>query len=456
MKGADGLRERAAACAEELARAVARGAHVRIISHNDVDGVSSGTIMLTAVRRLGGTAHVSFKGHVYADELLDLLSQRPEFLVLCDMGSNHVSQLEKSGIPYLIADHHPFPVAKAGQDERLVNPFAFGVDGTREISGSGVAYLIARAMGHRNVDLARLALCGSFGDMQRVVGFNEAIASEAESRGLVREVDEIRLIGRRDRPAEYSITYTTNPFIKGLSGDPLSTRSFLEHVGVTDPQQRISDLEPDKAKMLLSELRQRMVAQGASTFEIDKLYGQTFELVDFPVSTLDDLVDYVDCSASLERYSLAVSVLWGKKDALDEAEGLRLGHKQRIFEGTSRFSSAKHGVNADFLFLEGLLDLSGTLCGIYANAGFAEDRRPVFGLSQNGDWVKISARVDPQMVTRGLHLGRALEKVCGRLGGSGGGHDVAAGGRIPTEAVEELVKALDEEVGLQLSGDEHV
>ena len=47
-----------------------------------------------------------------------------------------------------------------------VNPHLFGIDGARDVSGSGVAYFAAKAVNATNMDLASIALVGALGDMQ--------------------------------------------------------------------------------------------------------------------------------------------------------------------------------------------------------------------------------------------------------------------------------------------------
>jgi RecJ-like exonuclease len=135
MSDLEELLERASKAAAALGSAVSSGKLITIAAHNDVDGICSGTIALLAVRGQGGSVHLSFSGHLYEDELAELISERPEFLLLCDMGSDQIPILKKSRIPYLVIDHH----ATEARDECLLNPYEFGLDGAREISASGGA-----------------------------------------------------------------------------------------------------------------------------------------------------------------------------------------------------------------------------------------------------------------------------------------------------------------------------
>jgi RecJ-like exonuclease len=125
-----------------------------------------------------------------------------------------------------------------------------------------------------------------------------------------------------------------------------------------------------------------------------------------------------------------------------------------IFEGVRAFDGAVRLEALDYLVLEGLAPLSGKLAGIFANAGFSGHDRPIFTLNPEERWIKVSARMNPQLVDRGLHLGKALDSVAARLEGSGGGHAVAAGARVPRQSMEEFVRELDKEVQLQLADEE--
>jgi len=451
MAGMEELCQGASDAAARIGGGIAKGSLFTIVTHTDVDGISAGTLAFLALRNQGGKAHLLFSPHVYPEDLVRLLSDDPEFLIFCDMGSDLLPELVKSGRDFLVLDHH----ATDNEGENLVNPSTVGMDGTRDISASGVVYLVASALNPVNADLSHIALCGAFGDMQTLRGANERIANDAESRGLVRRRKEIRLIGRRNRSIEYSLRYTTLPFIKGLSGNPVGIRNFLKETGVgDDPKKTISELDDDMERVLISNLAERMVKNNASTFEAEKLFGATLHVLTGQVPTIEDLVDYIESCGSLGRYSTAFALLSGDPGSLEGAERSRLEYKEKILQGVDLFKSAVHLANIDYLVLEGWDEYAGKLCGIYANAGFSGHQRPIFTLSLDGSNVKVSARTNPRLVDRGLDLGRALKAISSRFEGSGGGHDVAAGAKIPAKSIEDFVRELDREVGLQLAEEE--
>ncbi len=56
------------------------------------------------------------------------------------------------------------------------------------------------------------------------------------------------------------------------------------------------------------------------------------------------------------------------------------------------------------------------------------------------------------MVRSGLNLADAISKAAEKVGGVGGGHNVAAGATIPPEAKEEFLELMDALVGQQFQG----
>ncbi len=102
--------------------------------------------------------------------------RNPEAVWFTDLGSGLFHKLaDLSGV---ITDHH-LPsevVVSKGEEKDLrayttpemvhVNPHLVGIDGTSELSSSGTAYLVARALSRKNEDLAALGVVGAVGDMQ--------------------------------------------------------------------------------------------------------------------------------------------------------------------------------------------------------------------------------------------------------------------------------------------------
>ena len=66
--------------------------------------------------------------------------------------------------------------------------------------------------------------------------------------------------------------------------------------------------------------------------------------------------------------------------------------------------------------------------------------------------VKASSRGTQELVSRGMDLSVAIRRAAERVGGIGGGHNIAAGATIPADRKDEFLDALDGIVGEQLIG----
>jgi RecJ-like exonuclease len=79
--------------------------------------------------------------------------------------------------------------------------------------------------------------------------------------------------------------------------------------------------------------------------------------------------------------------------------------------------------------------------------------RPIIGLAEKRDEkgvVKVSGRGTRDLVDEGLDLAKAMSEAAARVGGIGGGHDIAAGASIPSGAEEEFLEALDAIISAQV------
>jgi len=70
--------------------------------------------------------------------------------------------------------------------------------------------------------------------------------------------------------------------------------------------------------------------------------------------------------------------------------------------------------------------------------GVAEDEK---------EKVKVSSRASKEVVEAGLNLGEIIGEICEELDGEGGGHNIAAGAKIPEDEKENFIEMLDDRIG---------
>lgn len=94
----------------------------------------------------------------------------------------------------------------------------------------------------------------------------------------------------------------------------------------------------------------------------------------------------------------------------------------------------------------------GIIAGIILHSREAKNDNPIVVFAdKDGREVKASARTTAPLVSRGVDLSKAMQKAAYQLGGTGGGHEMAAGATIPRGTEDEFLKMLDKEIRNQLT-----
>ena len=153
------------ACDLSAAADAIRSAHsILIVTHIDADGISAGAIAYMTVGRLAKERRIVFEKKI-TDETIAMVDSAPEDLVwICDLGSGYLSEFTRPGI--VVTDHHvPDPKWRRKQtvlDDfsqiHHINPHCYGMDGSYEVCGAGMTYLLSKEIDPANIDLAYLAV----------------------------------------------------------------------------------------------------------------------------------------------------------------------------------------------------------------------------------------------------------------------------------------------------------
>ncbi|MGD9253685.1 MAG: hypothetical protein PVG92_07100, partial [Holophagae bacterium] len=229
---------------------------VRILHHNDADGLSSAAVLTRAFER--GDFRVSrvCLEKPYPEVLEKVFEVRDRLIVLTDFAGRiapMISDLNRGRNLVLILDHHK---AMPATDEKvhLLDPELFGLRGDRDITASTTCYLFARTLDESNRDLAWIATVGAVGDRFFVdgclVGPNKETALEAEHQGQLE-------IEAGDDGERYSLLTSVGPvecasFARNL--DTLGGAGY--HRGGPETAVEVClDGPTDESDHLLGELR---------------------------------------------------------------------------------------------------------------------------------------------------------------------------------------------------------
>ena len=423
---------------------------IRLISHNDADGISAAAVIANALKEEDVQFHTTIVPRLKEDMVNQLRSEKYDLFIFSDMGSPFIKEFNTYKHDVIVADHHQVDGTESESNVVHVNPHLFEIDGSKDLSGSGSAYLTIRDLDKKH--LAYFALVGAFGDMQGQDGFtgvNKMILDDAVSSGSVEIHEGLKTVSKESEPVFKSLAYTFSPPLPGISGDLEGAQEFLERMNLSYGI-KFTDLE-DEEKDLLKD---------ALINVNPEIFGDCYTLPK-EVPLLRDLEEYayiLDACGKNKKQGLGLSIALGERDqALDAALKLQRQYRDQIVRGLEWVK--KYGaeqLNAiQYLYSEDkvLKSVMGTIASIGLSVELLDNSKPVIGMSRLHKDIKISGRTTREMVARGVNLGQALKDSSNNFAGTGGGHDIAAGAMIPFEAKDNFLHLVDEMVEYQLNND---
>ncbi len=350
-----------------------------------------------------------------------------------------------------------------------INPHLVGADGATQLSGSGTAFLLARALAQTpgsNDDLAALAVVGAVGDLQdmargQMVGINRHILEIGSNAGAISFSRDIKFFGRQTRPVYKMLEYSQDPYLPGLSGNEDACIAFLKEIGIRlggEKWRRWIDLSQEEKAGFVTAVLRKGLRSGISNVKLERLIGEVYILLGEQEGTeLRDASEYSTLLNATARYGHAgvgLSVCMGDRDkAFSEAQMLLAQHRQNLVNGLKLVRESGIITLKSIQYFDAGDAILDTIVGIVAGMSFqmADRSRPILAFARTAEGeLKVSARGTQDLVRSGLDLADALSRSAHAVGGVGGGHNVAAGATIPPQAKEEFLALMDAMVGRQL------
>jgi RecJ-like exonuclease len=462
--------------ADQAARTISEtakeGGFIQAFSHLDADGVAAGGIVAKVLSRLDARFRLRITQWIDEKIVGEILADKPELVVLSDFGSGYIDVLNENlaNARIVILDHHQVE-GKESPDTVHVNPHLHGIDGARDVSGSGIAYFVAKAVDKVNVDLSPVAVVGALGDLQdkydqrMLGGLNERIVKDGVDAGLLTVDKDLIFFGRETRPIHRTLASTTSPFIPGISGDENSSYAFLKSVEIEAKQgekwRALRDLSEDEKRRLCSGLADYLLSKGLH-YEVTNLIGHVYVLnKEEPWTPLRDAREFgvvLNATGRMDRPSLGVAICMGDRGSALEAANKVLEEYRRtinkylgwVMEKPERMKELSniYVVRGDDFIDDKIVGAISTIL----SSSLPNPEKPLIAYAnvEEEGLAKFSARTIDIVINRGVNLGDVMQKAAEKLGGNGGGHNIAAGAQVPLEQVESFIGIVDELVGEQL------
>ncbi|MEM3712475.1 MAG: DHH family phosphoesterase [Thermoproteota archaeon] len=444
---------------------------VLIVFHADADGTAAAAIACIALRNMG----VLFCAKPVRQIDKGTLENIAHFLkpvIFLDIGSGYLDEIKSILDPsrVVILDHHEPEGDREGI--LMLNPNEHGLNGSSDISGSGVSYLVFKNLVEDFSRMNELAIVGALADMQdagpnrSLSGLNSTIVLEGEENGSVSVEEDFVFFGRETLPIHVSIASSSNFIIPGLTGDENVALNFLTSLGIDvkkdDTWRTFNDLSEAEKSKLLTGLMQHMSDLGLSPESVQNMFGTIYVFTSEPKGTV--LRDGREFSALLNSCArmgfsqIGLAVAMGEKGRLfEEAQQISKEYRAVVSKSLSNILSVPGArVESKRVLLyngDGIVDprVLSPVASIISTSLPRDLEKILVVTAAEDDTLKVSIRVPKSLVQKGFDGGLLASSAARRVGGMGGGHDVASGAVIPRRKFQSFMEAVEKNAEEQFS-----
>ena len=425
--------------------------HVLSIHHSDADGITAGAIIDQMLKRLKVKyKQTSFNLEISWGEYLDSFNFDPStsmaiiFSDVCPSGQILCDFLEKyTHIDIYNLDHHlfrPDPIRKLPESVYNCNPTQFGLHGLKEIVGSTLNYLFAKAVSEKNTNLAWLAALGMGGDTLQhfndYVSYNRLVIEEAIDLEQVILHKGLCLFGGQYERIDKALAQSILPFVPEVEGEPNIAKAIIESLGII-PKTKVKDLTDGE------------VAQIVARFSNPELKGEFLTL-----PKKKGLLEYIFEHAQLisilghDRPDLATNLLSAIQTSKEFKQNY-ITYIQGIVKNLTTFVKMDkiESNHAIIVNLTGKIPIemwsdTGSFASI--NHIYDPSKMLFIGGETNGE-IKFSVRTTPQFIQAHNNSGAniVIKKIMEQIGGNGGGHGLAGGIRLELNLLQLLTEQID-------------
>jgi single-stranded-DNA-specific exonuclease len=451
---------------EKIRTVIESGSEISVITHIDADGLTSGSIIGSALSRLGARFSVRAVSDMNESVIEKMKAESRDFYVITDLAGGWSLHLRKAlEDRWVVIDHHEISEQEILTDDSLqiLNAWRYDVDGGKEISAGGMAFLVANSLERTNRDLSRLAVVSAVGDRQdqgdkkSFLGMNSEILKTAESLGLIKVDLDIMLVGRETRPLHEALAFTSDPYIEGLTWNREACHTLLKDAGLklkdNGRWRVLAEFSQEEKSKVLDAIAKYVVTSGKGDSRVvADLIGHVYTLVTEETrSQLRDARGFstmLNACGRIGRSGVGMAVCMGdRNNMLNAGEEIMNTYRTTLRNYMTTIFADKWRIADDgrtiFVNGEGLVteDMLGAVSSLLSGSPSLGERL-VFVRTLAGDGsYKFSSRKTSGLVS-GPNLGILMRHVAKTCGGAGGGHSAAAGCKIPSHVLETFIASV--------------
>jgi single-stranded-DNA-specific exonuclease len=421
---------------------------VRIISHLDTDGICSCALLIKALNLENIKYNVTIVPQLDKNLIEQFSRESYNFFIFSDLGSGQINLIKEffKEKKVLILDHH-----RPGKEEMpsnifVVNPHYFGINGSSEISGSGVVFYFVRQLNVKNEKHAHMAIIGALGDMQErdgFIGLNKKILVLAQKYST--EVTKgLRLFGIQSKPLHKILENCFDPIIPGVSGSETGTINFLKELGINIKTNKRITKYVDLTNTEKETLVKGIIKKRQDEKNPDDVFGNIYTFKNEKTGPFKDAREFstlLNACGRLDKSGIGISALLGDKVMKKKAEDVLIDYRYEITNALSWYKKNIGTTNViegkDYILINSkdhiLPTMVGTIGSILSRSNFIKKNKIIITMGRTiKNKTKISIRISGKNKSSQIDVNNIIKIIIQEVGGEFGGHKTAAGGLIDT------------------------
>jgi len=422
---------------------------IKVISHNDTDGITSAAIFSRALQRWN--KHFSLE--IVKNLEKEYIKKLPDshVLIFLDLASGSLPELAEKQTEIFILDHHEIPSSQGTpqipKNIRLINPL---LSEQENIAASAICYMFAKTLSEKNKDLSTLAVIGMIGDMfEKHIGKTYSDILK-DSQVLIKKG---LLLYPATRPIDRVLENSFSMYIPGVTGSFKGVLELLRDSGIekapnTNTYKSIAELTEEEMSALGTSIMLRNIQKK----EISEIMGNIFLIKFFNrMEDARELSALINACSRMDCPETSLGLCLGNKEIKKEAEKTYTKYRKTISSALGQIQKLDKisGKNYTIINAQDKIKdtIIGTIASIMSFSSIYPEGTVIITMAYNEDKIKVSARLSGR---KGRNVREVLHKATIPLKGEVGGHPSAAGCLIPiekeTQFIENLQKTLDIEV----------
>lgn len=348
---------------EVIKSAVENEKNIAIITSLNSDGLCSGGIASIFLFRLGGRCSIRTVFELTSEVITDLKSTGYDLFIFMDLGINMVNKLhDLLGVKWLLIDHQivAYEIEEKLSADHVINLNKCDIDGEKEISSGGLAYLLALEASNKNRDLSTLAVVSALAERQDIgenrslIGINSEIANSAQSIGALTVKSDLMISGET-KPIHEALASNLSPCIDGLTWNYENSYSLVKSSGLRMRNKSgrwriLAELDRQERGTLTEAIAKFMATTANTGLPVEQdLTGYVYTLKEDPETSVRDARQFVEllkACGSANKGGVGLGVCMGDRGMiLDEAEKIFLDYKTTLKENLSRIFSERWRLN---------------------------------------------------------------------------------------------------------------